>query len=81
MSMYGDGGSPAAYELDHLVPLELGGAPLRATNLWPEPLSGPTGANVKDLIENELRRRVCDGSLALAVAQRRIASNWRTANS
>jgi hypothetical protein len=29
------------YELDHLVPLEVGGAPSTATNLWPEPNSHP----------------------------------------
>jgi hypothetical protein len=79
MRAYGDTGPKSSYELDHLIPLELGGAPRSTLNLWPEPLAGGTGANSKDRVENELHRRVCSGALALGVAQQRIASNWRTA--
>jgi len=42
---YGQSDGPSAYELDHLVPLELGGTPNSAANLWPEPGSSP---NAKD---------------------------------
>src|SRR5579859_4781202 len=63
-------------ELDHLVPLELGGSN-DATNLWPE-LGKPSG-NPKDSVENALRRAVCDGRVSLARAQAAIASNWMTA--
>ncbi|MDQ2723848.1 MAG: hypothetical protein M3Y19_11160, partial [Actinomycetota bacterium] len=34
---YGQSDGPSAYEFDHLVPLELGGTPNSAANLWPEP--------------------------------------------
>jgi hypothetical protein len=44
-------------ELDHLVPLELGGAN-DAANLWPE--VGPV-PNPKDSVEEALGRAVCDG--------------------
>ena len=70
------------YEEDHLVPLELGGAPRDPRNLWPEPLSatladGTTiGAKEKDDLENELHRRVCAGTMLLADAQRAIAGDW-----
>jgi hypothetical protein len=63
------------YELDHLIPLELGGHPTAIENLWPE----PGIPNEKDKIENELHRRVCDGRIALTDAQQRIATNWTTA--
>lgn len=33
----GAGQPKAGYELDHLIPLELGGAPSDPANLWPEP--------------------------------------------
>ena len=61
-------------ELDHLVPLELGGSN-DATNLWPEAGSVP---NSKDSAENDLRADVCAGELPLAVAQTAIAANWQT---
>lgn len=64
------------YEEDHLVPLELGGAPRDPANLWPEPdvLALPDGATVgsdaKDHLENYLHRQVCTGALLLGDAQR-----------
>lgn len=61
-------------ELDHLVPLELGGAN-DATNLWPEVGSVP---NAKDPVENDLKDDVCAGEISLATAQEAIASNWHT---
>jgi hypothetical protein len=63
-------------ELDHLVPLELGGSN-DATNLWPE-LGKPSG-NPKDKVENALNAAVCSGRVSLAAAQKAIASNWMTA--
>ena len=62
-------------ELDHLVPLELGGAN-DAANLWPEVGSLP---NPKDHVENALHDAVCSGQVALHAAQRAIARNWETA--
>jgi len=64
-------------ELDHLVPLELGGAN-DATNLWPEAGSVP---NPKDSVERALNRAVCDGRIPLSRAQHAIARNWETAES
>ena len=59
-------GSPADYEEDHLVPLELGGATRDPANLWPEPRSGPPPvASDKDGAENRLRRSVCAGATTL----------------
>jgi hypothetical protein len=64
-------------ELDHLVPLELGGAN-DAANLWPQAGSLP---NPKDTVERALNRAVCDGRIPLRRAQRAIARNWETAES
>jgi Excalibur calcium-binding domain len=71
--------STSAYEEDHLISLELGGAPSAEANLWPEPYNSPEGARVKDVIENKLHSLVCAGSISLATAQRVIATNWSTA--
>ena len=62
-------------ELDHLVPLELGGSN-DISNLWPEAGSIP---NPKDTVENALRADVCSGSMTLAAVQRAIAADWITA--
>lgn len=75
MSAYGIKASFSGYELDHLVPLELGGAN-SISNLWPEIGGSP---NPKDTVENRLRREVCAGTLPLAQAQSAIAADWLTA--
>lgn len=64
------------YEEDHLISLELGGAPRDPRNLWPEPGASP---NAKDRVENALHAAVCSGRLSLSAAQRAISSNWVTA--
>jgi hypothetical protein len=74
--------SPSHYEEDHLVPLELGGAPRDPRNLWPEPnaIVLPDGTSVgsaaKDHLENYLNAAVCDGTVSLDDAQRLIAGDW-----
>ena len=72
--------TPGAYELDHLIPLELGGDNA-ATNLWPEPYRGVGSASVKDQLENHLHALVCSGQLGLGTAQRAIAGDWFAAAS
>ncbi len=66
LSEYGLRGPPSHFQEDHLISLELGGDPVDPRNLWPEPY--PRAAAV-DQIEDELNRKVCDGSLSLAAAQ------------
>jgi hypothetical protein len=61
-------------ELDHLVPLELGGSN-DISNLWPE--VGPV-PNVKDPVENDLHADVCAGELTLAAARQAVAADWYT---
>jgi hypothetical protein len=73
MAAYGDLGPMGGYEYDHFVPLELGGAVNDPRNLWPEPGASP---NPKDAVEDNLNRKVCDGDMTLAAAQRAIARNW-----
>jgi hypothetical protein len=66
MRVYRETGAASDYQEDHLISLELGGHPTDPRNLWPEPY--PRASQV-DLIENDLNRQVCDGSLTLAEAQ------------
>lgn len=63
------------YEVDHLVPLELGGSNASA-NLWPEAASPTPGFHQKDEVENYLHDQVCSGAMSLKDAQSAIATNW-----
>jgi hypothetical protein len=68
--------APGEYEVDHLIPLELGGSNA-VKNLWPQSFqTQPWNAHVKDHLENELHRLVCGGELDLNTAQRDIATDW-----
>jgi hypothetical protein len=71
MQRYGESGSPSGYEEDHFIPLELGGAPRNAKNLWPEPRAQ---ADLSDPLETKLKREVCEGVLTLARARAAIRS-------
>ena len=62
-------------ELDHLVPLELGGSN-EPSNLWPEPYDGQWNARMKDTLENHLHGLVCAGRIGLGEAQEAIRNNW-----
>ena len=64
------------YELDHIVPLALGGHPRKASNLALQPLDGPHGAKIKDILEVRLQQLVCDGQVGLTDAQACIAEDW-----
>ena len=61
-----------ALEIDHIVPLELGGSNAVA-NLFPE---ASPGYHAKDRLENRLHELVCARRMTLRAAQRGIAANW-----
>ncbi len=82
MDAYGDYGRASAFEYDHLVPLELGGAANDPRNLWPEPdYASHSGyyLNPKDHLERALNRLVCNGEMSLSTAQLLIAVDWVSA--
>jgi len=66
----------AHYEIDHLVPRELGGAD-DVKNLWPQPWVGEYNAHDKDWLENRLHRDVCAGTMTLKTAQHVFMTDWR----
>ena len=77
MRKYGVGSRDVRdFELDHLIPLELGGAPDDPANLWPQPRTGTWTAELKDDLERTLNRRACEGRVSLAQAQQAIRTDW-----
>jgi 5-methylcytosine-specific restriction endonuclease McrA len=73
-------GATQTCELDHLVPLELGGADT-LDNIWPQ--CGPDDVGLasrffkrKDAIENFLTSQVKAGKMSLNDAQHGIATDW-----
>ena len=69
--------SAGEYEIDHLIPLCIGGSN-DVINLFPEPATPTPGFHQKDILETCYCRLVCKGKLPLAEAQNRIKDNWTT---
>jgi hypothetical protein len=67
--------NPSHYEEDHLISLELGGAPYSKKNLWPEPWSQ---AHKSDPRENAWHKALCSGQLTLKQARARELAYKRT---
>jgi len=71
-------GTHPDYEIDHLIPLCLGGSD-DPSNLWPQPrrsIEPQWNAEAKDRLERLLCDMVCDGQVDLARAQAAIAKDW-----
>jgi hypothetical protein len=71
-------GTHPDYEIDHLIPLCLGGAD-DASNLWPQPrrtIEDTWNAEAKDRLERRMCDMVCDGKIDIATAQQAFAADW-----
>jgi hypothetical protein len=69
----------SAFELDHRIPLGLGGHPRTLKNLALQPCEGEDGAKKKDQLERRSQRLVGAGRLLLDDARRAIFFDWRAA--
>lgn len=67
--------APDQYEVDHLIPLGIGGSN-DIKNLWPQPTDPRPGRLEKDALEGELHKRICDNSVDMRAAQHDVATNW-----
>lgn len=67
------------FELDHRIPLALGGHPRHLQNLMLQPWEGKDGAKAKDRLERNLQRLVCAGKVLLDDARKAIYVDWQGA--
>ncbi len=73
-------GEPLAdYELDHLIPISIGGAPFDRRDLWLQPRRGQANAGDKNILAYVLWRLVCRHEVLLATAQHDISHDWTRA--
>ena len=64
------------FKIDHLIPVELGGADT-INNLWPQSLrTKPYGADRKELLTEVLLTRIRVGQMTVAQAQEQISRDW-----
>ena len=68
-----DPSSGTDYQLDHIIPLALGGHPRELDNLELQPWDE---AKRKDRIEVKLQCMVCSGQVSLGTAQSEILRDW-----
>jgi hypothetical protein len=69
-------GRRAEFKIDHLIPLELGGADT-LDNLWPQSLrTKPYGADRKELLTEVLLEQIRTGRMTLAQTQEEIRRDW-----
>lgn len=69
----------AEFELDHIIPLALGGNPRAQDNLMLQRWDGLGGAKKKDRLEVKLQHLVCQRKLPLEDARNAIYDNWSAA--
>ncbi|CQD24064.1 hypothetical protein BN1232_06032 [Mycobacterium lentiflavum] len=75
MRAYGRTAPMQSFELDHAIPIALGGATSTA-NLWPQERQAFMRADAKDQLENHLHDLVCSSRESLSDAQQEIATDW-----
>jgi predicted secreted protein len=64
-----------AFEVDHLIPLAIGGSNDIA-NLFPQPAGPVPGFHEKDVVEVYLQEEICAGRANLATSRKQIAEDW-----
>jgi hypothetical protein len=66
----------AEFKIDHLIPVELGGADT-IDNLWPQSVRAkPYGADRKELLTEVLLQHIAKGQITLEQAQEQISRDW-----
>lgn len=79
MDLQHPGERMADYELDHLIPISLGGAPSDTRDFWLQSRHGQANAADKNVLAYVLWRLVCERRVLLRTAQQAISHDWTSA--
>lgn len=75
LARYGRGPNDFEGDLDHLIPVSLGGTN-DPDNLWPQAPAKAMGPDEKDALEAKLHELVCSNTISLKAAQDAIKKDW-----
>lgn len=79
LQRYGLKATAGHFQIDHRVPLAIGGADVLA-NLWPQSYTVTSwNARAKDRLEDRVHKLVCAGLMPLTEAQRLFLGDWTVA--
>lgn len=85
MMNYGITAPAQTVELDHLIPISIGGFPGDAHNptdprnlaqLWPESWTGTPNAHTKDAMEHAVQAAICADRITLKQGQDQLLAKW-----
>lgn len=66
------------YQIDHFIPLSIGGSNDQK-NLWPQPIEKNVGFIEKQQVADFLHRQVCSDAIDIHEAQEMIRKDWHAA--
>jgi hypothetical protein len=69
-------GSPLTYVAARVIPVEDGGSPTSALNLYPLPLDGYGGQQTRTLVADQLRDEICSHKITVAQAAKTLERDW-----
>ena len=69
-------GNPVTYALARVIPVEDGGSPTSAENLYPLPLDGFGGQQTRTAVANQLHDEICSHRITVIQAAKTLEGDW-----
>ncbi len=69
-------GNPVTYAVARVIPVEDGGSPTSAENLYPLPLNGFGGQQTRTAVANQLHDEICSHKITVTQAAKTLEGDW-----
>ena len=69
-------GNPVTYALARVIPVEDGGSPTSAENVYPLPLDGFGGQQTRTAVANQLHDEICSHKITVIQAAKTLEGDW-----